>query len=267
MSTIVDPGPAPEPERRGDRESERGQSPADPRRNLLLAALPADAYERIAPTFERMSLENGRVLHRPGEQIRDLYFPIDCMISVTVRMHDGRTSETAVVGSREVVGINAFMGGRETTQTRFVVQIPGDAVRVPAVGLRALFDQHVGVRDVMLRYTQAMIAQVTQNAACNGLHRLEQRYARWLLEVHDRVGHDEVPLTHEFISQMLGVRRAGVTDIASRFEEQGVIHQRRGYIRVVDRVQLEAAACECYRVLAEEYGRLLGPRVAGADRG
>jgi CRP-like cAMP-binding protein len=226
--------------------------------NRLLAALPRDAYARIEPHLEWRSLERGLVLHRPGEAIRDLYFPLDAMISVTVTMRDGRTAETGVVGRREVVGINAFMGGRETTQTEYVVQVPGEAVRVPADPLREEFDRNQDLRAVLLRYTQAMFAQVTQNAACNGLHAMDQRFARWLLEVRDRIGSDDLCLTHEFIAEMLGVRRAGITQLSGTFERCGLIAHARGLTRIVDGAGLEAAACECYAVVRDEYDRLLG---------
>jgi CRP-like cAMP-binding protein len=230
-------------------------------RNRLLAVLPRDAFLTLEPYFERLTLETGVILHKPGADIEDLYFPLDALISVTVTMRDGRTAETGVVGCREVVGINAFMGGRETTQTEYIIQGSGDAIRVPATPLLELFDTHKGVRDVLLKYTQAMIAQVTQNAACNALHLLENRFARWLLEVHDRVGSDELRTTQEFIAQMLGVRRSGVTEVSCRFEDRNIIRQRRGRTRILDRAALEAEACECYSVLIEEYNRLLGKPV------
>ncbi|MEO7084656.1 MAG: Crp/Fnr family transcriptional regulator [Gemmatimonadaceae bacterium] len=227
-------------------------------RNILLRDLPRDAYAEIEPLFQGRAFDRAERLHGPGEPIHDLYFPLDCLVSITVTMSDGRTAETGVVGSREVVGINAFMGGRETTQTEYVIQIPGDAIRVPAAPLLRLFDRHKGVRDVLLKYTQAMLAQLTQNAACNALHSLEQRYARWLLEARDRIMSDELRLTQEFISQMLGVRRAGVSEVAHSFEALGAVSQSRGRTRIVDGGRLEAASCECYRVLANEYDRLLG---------
>jgi len=226
--------------------------------NRLLAALPRETYESIAPHLERMTLKNGVVLHKPGEDIHDLYFPLDCLISITVTMRDGRIVETGVVGSREMVGINAFMGGRETTQTEYIVQIAGDAMRIDSAPLLEAFDRDKGVRDVFLKLTQAMIAQISQTAACNSLHVLEKRYARWLLEVHDRTQSDEVRLTHEFMSEMLGVRRAGITELANKFERDGLIGQGYGWTRIVNRAGLEAASCECYSVLREEYERLLG---------
>jgi CRP-like cAMP-binding protein len=226
--------------------------------NHLLLSFPDDAYARVAPDLRYVTLRRGKILHRPGEEIRDLYFPLDALISITATMRDGRTAETGIVGRREVVGINAFMGGRETTQTEYVVQVEGGGVWVPAQPLRDEFDRNVELRATLLTYTQAMFAQVTQNAACNALHRLEQRFARWLLEVRDRSGSDDLRLTHEFMSEMLGVRRAGISQLSSRFEARGLIEPGRAHTRIVDGPGLEAAACECYSVLRDEYDRLLG---------
>jgi CRP-like cAMP-binding protein len=232
---------------------------ADPTRNRLLAALPREAFAELAPRFERLTLEHGVMLHRRGEPIEHLYFPLDALISITLTMRDGRTAETGVAGCREVVGINAVMDRDATTQTEYVIQVAGDVVRVAAAPLRDLFERSVGVRAVLLRYTQAMLAQVSQNTACNGLHHLEQRYARWLLETRDRVGTDELKVTHEYIAQMLSVRRAGVTEVSCRFEDLGIVRQRRGRTRILDLDRLIAAACECYGTLAAECDRLLGP--------
>ena len=232
------------------------ETPARPE-NRLLGAFPRDAYGTIEPLLELHSLEHGIVLHKPGETITDLYFPLGCLISVTVTMRDDKTVETGVVGRREVVGINAVMSGHATTQTEYVVQIPGEAVRVPADTIREEFDRNRGLRAVLLKYTQALIAQISQNVACNRAHSLEQRYARWLLETRDRVASDDLQLTHEFISEMLGVRRAGVTEVAGKFERQGIIKTRRGHTVVVNAPAIEAASCECYEVVKAEYDRLL----------
>ena len=226
--------------------------------NHLLNALPRSVYEKIAPDLENLSLSRGEVLHRPGETIRNLYFPHTCLISVIVTMRDGKTSNTGVIGNREVVGINAFMGGRETTQTEYSVQIPGEAVRIGADPLREEFDRNKEMRDVMLKYTQAFVAQLSQNAACNRLHYTKQRFARWLLEARDRIESNELHLTQEFISEMLGVRRASVSEIACEFQEIGIINTSRGHISIVDGRRLETNSCECYEVLKEEYNRLLG---------
>jgi CRP-like cAMP-binding protein len=226
--------------------------------NRLLRVLPDDVYHVLEQHMRLRNLERGEILHRPGEEIRDLYFPIDCLISVTVTMRDNRTVEAGVVGSREMVGINAFMGGRETTQTEYIVQIPGSAIQVAADPIRKAFDSQKKVRDIFLKYTQAMIAQISQSVACNSVHSVEQRYARWLLEVYDRLQQEQFKLTHEFIAEMLGVRRAGITVLAGKFERDGILEAGRGWTRVIDAERLKAASCECYSVLKEEYDRLLG---------
>lgn len=229
-----------------------------PKRNLLLASLPRDVLKRIEPDLELVTFPVGHVVHHPGEPIHTLYFPLTCMISITITMSDGHTVETGMVGSREVVGINAFMGGRETTQTEYVAQLPGDAIKIAAEPLRIEFDRNTEMRAVMLKYTQAMIAHISQNVACNRLHTLEHRCARWLLEVRDRVQSDSFPLTHEFIAEMLGVDRASVSQAAMRLKNRGIINYTRGHINIADVPALEAESCECYKVLLDEYQRLLG---------
>lgn len=228
-------------------------------RNLLLARLPAEVYLRIEPHLKPMSLARDTIIHAPGELIRELYFPLTCMISVTIRMSDGRTVEAGAIGSREVVGINAFMGGRETTHTEYIVQIPGDALKIASNSLTDEFNRNTEMRDLMLKYTQAFIAQISQNVACNRLHTLNERCARWLLEVRDRIESDTFPLTHEFIAEMLGVRRTGVSEAARKLKEDGIVEYRRGEIKIISLEALEAASCECYAVLKDEYDRLLGP--------
>ena len=225
--------------------------------NLLLACLPRDVYARIESDLKPVSLARSKVLHRPGEEIRDLYFPTTCMISITVTMSAGQTANTGIVGRRGVVGINAFMGGRETTQTEYIVQIPGEALRIAADPLKEEFDRSRELRAVMLKYTQAYIAQISQNAACNSTHGLEQRCARWLLEVRERTESDELPLTQERIAEMLSVRRSGISEAAARLKQGGLIDYARGRIQVIDLPGLEAASCECYMVLKSEYQRLL----------
>jgi CRP-like cAMP-binding protein len=230
-------------------------------KNLLLACLPGDVYARIERDLKPVSLARGEVLHRPSETICTLYFPTTCMISITVTMGEGQTVETGAVGRREVVGINAFMGGRETTQTEYIVQVPGEALKISADPLKEEFNRNAEMRSVMLKYTQAFVAQISQNVACNRIHTMDARCARWLLEVRERIESDELPLTHEFIAEMLGVRRAGVTEAAGRLREMGLIDYRRGHIHVTDAQRLEATSCECYMVLKEEYDRLLGERL------
>jgi CRP-like cAMP-binding protein len=226
--------------------------------NRLLDALPAATYEQIEPLLTSVNLQQGEILHLPGEVIEEVYFPVDCMLSITITMEDGRTAETGVIGNREVLGINVFMGGRETTQTEYVVQVAGEALKMAASALRPYFEQDAEVRNLFLNYTQALIAQISQTTACNRLHTLEQRLARWLLETQDRLESAQIPLTQQFISEMLGVRRAGVTQAAQKLTDLNLIRSNRGHIQILDEAGLAAYACECFGVVREEYDRLLG---------
>jgi CRP-like cAMP-binding protein len=227
-------------------------------RNRLLDALPQDVTDGLQRYFERVTLARSKVLHHPGDTIRHLYFPLSCLVSVTVTMREGKTAEAGAAGNREVVGVNAFMGGRETNQTEYVVQIDGEALKMEAQPLLDAFDSNKAVRDVFLKYTQAYIAQLSQNVGCNRLHNVDQRFARWLLEVHDRIDTTDLRLTQEFIGEMLGVHRPTITEIATKLENQGLITVQRGLIRISNLEGLEQIACECYIVVKEEYDRLLG---------
>ena len=229
-----------------------------PAENRLLAALSCEVCQKLAPGLKRVSLERGKILHTPGETIQDLYSPIDCLLSITVTMSDGTTTETGMVGNREMLGVNAFMGGKGTTHTTYIVQIAGSAIKVDAQILRDEFDRNKEFRNLLLRYTQALIAQISQTTACNRLHSLEQRLARWLLEAQDRVNSNELKLTQEFIAVMLGVRRAGVTQAAQKLQESGLIRYSRGHVQILDQLGLEAVSCECFRTVRSEYDRLLG---------
>src|SRR5919202_350034 len=231
--------------------------------NQLLASLSRETYEKLAPYLKRVSLKQGERLHEPDEIIEELYFPIDCILSITITMSDGSTAETGVVGNREVLGINAVMGVSETSQTAYVVQVAGSAMKIEARVLREEFERNKELHHLLLRYTQALSAQISQTAACNGLHVLEQRLACWLLKVQERIDSDEIKLTQEFISHMLGVRRAGVTQAAQKLQESGLISYRRGTVQILDQRGLEAASCECFRSLREEYDRLLGRKNRG----
>jgi CRP-like cAMP-binding protein len=230
--------------------------------NRLLAALPREVYEKLAPNLKRVSLQQGTILHHPGQAIEDLYFPIDCLLSITITMSDGSTAEAGMIGNREVMGVNAFMGGSETTQTQYIVQMAGSAIKVDARPLLEEFDRNKDMRNVLLRYTQALIAQLSQTTGCNSLHQLEQRLPRWLLEAQDRIDSDDLKLTQEFLGHMLGVRRAGVTQAAQKLQDRGLIRYHRGHVQILDQQGLEAASCECFRALRQEYDRLLG----GKDR-
>ncbi len=175
-------------------------------------------------------------------------------------MSDGRTAETGLVGNRGVLGINAFIDSQATTQTEYVVQVAGNAVQVETAVAYKLFREYPELRDTILGYNQAFIAQLSQTTACNRLHSLEQRLARWLLEAEDGLEANYIPLTHKFVAQMLGVRRAGVTEAAQKLQEQGSIQYRHGNIHLLNRTLLESSACECFGVAKGEYDRLLGVR-------
>lgn len=233
-------------------------------RNLLLDRLPRDVYDRIKSDLTQVSLTHGEILHRAGEEIRFLHFPLSSMVSITLMTADGRTIETGAIGNRGVVGLNAFMGGQETTQTEYMCQVSGDAVKIGAAPLKVEFNRNTEMRAVMLNYTQVHMAEISQNVACISLHTLEQRFARWLLEVRERTQSDRFTLTQEFMAQMLGVRRAGVTVAALAFREMGAIEYVRGDLKISDVKTLQKLACECYRTLKDEYDRLLGVRGAGS---
>lgn len=228
--------------------------------NRLLDSLSHELYEKLAPNLKQISLERGQRLHEPNEPITELYFPLDCALSITITLSDGSTAETGIVGKREVIGINAFMGGRETTQTTYIVQVAGNAMKLDAKVLLKEFDCNKEMRDIMLRYTQAFIAQISQTTACNSLHNIEQRLARWMLEVQDRMEQNQLKLTHEFIADMLGVRRSGVTQAAQKLQEKGLIRYQRGNVEILDLQGLKACSCECFETVKQEYDRLLGER-------
>jgi CRP-like cAMP-binding protein len=225
--------------------------------NHLLGLLPANAYQTLAPHFQTVFLEQGERLHVPGAPLKEVYFPIDCLLSITITMNDGKVFEAGMVGRYEMLGINAFMGKKETTQTEYSVQIAGKAIKLKAQLLQEEFDRNQELRTVLLRYTQAFIGQLSQTAACNSAHLLEQRLARWLLEVQTRIASNELNLTHEFIANMLGVRRSGVTQAAQMLQDRGFIRYRRGCIHILNQTGLEASACECFSAVKAEYDRLL----------
>ena len=226
--------------------------------NRILDLLPTDVLERLKPALEPVDIVRNQIVHHPGEEIRFLYFPITCMISITVTMSEGLTVEAGAAGSREVVGINAFMGGRETTQTEYVGQIAGKALKIAADPVKVEFDRNTEFRSIMLKYTQALIAQISQNAACNKLHQLGPRCARWLLEVSDRIQSDSFALSHEFIAEMLGISRVSVTLAMETLKKKNIIKYARSNISILDMPALERESCECYSILHEEYDRLLG---------
>ena len=228
--------------------------------NRLLSALSVDLYDRLKPNLSQLFLEQGKIIHPPGERIHHVFFPLGCMISITVTMEDGATAETGLVGNRGVSAISALLGNARSSQTEHVVQIAGQAMRIEAGILRQEIERSSELRRILLRYAQAFIAQTSQIAACNRLHSLEQRCARWLLEAQFSVESDQLDLTHRFIANMLGVRRAGVTQAAQKLKSAGLIKYRQGCVQILDQKGLEATACECFSVIKSEYDRLLEPQ-------
>ena len=227
--------------------------------NRLLQALPEDVRAPLQPTLEAVSFALGDVVYEPHGHLDHLYFPTDCVVSLVYTMEDGHTAEMGLVGNDGVVGLALFMGG-ETTPNQAIVQVAGGALRMPVAVLRAEFRRGGLLQLALLRYTQALITQISQTAVCNRLHPDEQRLCRWLLLTRDRVATDELQMTQDFLAHMLGVRREAVTAAAAHLQEAGLIRYIRGHVRILDRAGLEAAACECYRVVRDEFTRLLDSR-------
>jgi CRP-like cAMP-binding protein len=223
--------------------------------NRLLAALPPEDYERIAPYLEPVDLRNGEVLYQSGQPIDHLYFPTGAMVSLVAQMAGGAEVEVGVTGFEGVAGLPALLGADKSPLLN-MAQMPGGALRARASALRDEFRRGGALQDLTLRYAQSVMVLASQTAACNALHTLSERLAKWLLMSHDRRRGDELPLTQEFLSMMLGVRRAGVTEAAIVLQAEDLITYRRGRITVLDREGLEGFACECYPVLKAEFDRL-----------
>jgi CRP-like cAMP-binding protein len=229
----------------------------NPLTNHLLAALPKDEFARIEPSLEPVSLALGEVLYESGDRMTHAYFPTTAIISLLYIMENGATAEIGIAGNNGLVGIALFMGG-ETTSNRAVVQSSGKAVRMKAADIREAFKLGGVFQNVLLRYTQSLMTQISQTAVCNRLHSVEQQLCRWLLINHDQLQTDQLVMTHDLIANMLGVRREGVSIAARHLQDDGLISYVRGTITILDRKGLERSACECYRVVMDEYDRLLG---------
>ena len=240
-----------------------------PRQNQLLAALPTAVLEPFAAQLELVPMLLGDMLYEPGQQLQHAYFPTTSIVSLHYVMASGVSSETSGVGNEGVVGISLFMGGN-TTPSSAVVQTAGHAYRLQRYAVKEQFDRVGNVRSLLLRYTQALIAQVAQTAACNRHHSIDQQLCRLLLLTLDRTPAEELRMTQELIAGLLGVRREGITDAAGKLQSAGLIRYRRGHISVLDRTGLEARSCECYGVVKREMNRLLAavpaPLVASQPR-
>jgi CRP-like cAMP-binding protein len=223
--------------------------------NQLLAAMPEAEWKRWLPEIEAVDMPLGHVLYEPGSTLSHVYFPTTAIISMLYVLENGASAEIAVVGNEGLVGISLFMGG-ESTPSRAVVQSAGKGFRLPAQAMKDEFNRGGAVLHLLLRFTQALITQMSQTAVCNRHHSLDQQLCRWLLLSLDRLQGSELVMTQELISNMLGVRREGVTEAALQLQAASLIKYARGRISVLDRPGLEKRSCECYSVVKKEYDRL-----------
>jgi CRP-like cAMP-binding protein len=229
-----------------------------PPRNRLLAALPPEALGQVWPRLEPAELPFRRVLHAVGEPVEAVWFPETGYVSMLAYLEDGDAAEVGVVGREGFVGLPVLLGA-DHDDIEAMVQNPGTALQMGAAAFRDVLEVVPAFRTLLLRYALVHHGQVARTAACNGRHHTDQRLARWLLMAHDRAEGDEFPMTHEFLSMMLGVRRAGVTVAAGQLQKAGFIRYERGCITVTDRPGLESAVCECYGVVRRACDALLGP--------
>jgi CRP-like cAMP-binding protein len=235
--------------------------PSSPLQNRLLAVLPPEERQRWWPQLEYFDMPLGRVMYEAGSTLHHVYFPTTAIVSLLYVMENGASGEIAVVGNEGIVGIALFMGGG-STPSRAVVQSAGGGFRLSARVMKQEFDKAGVVLHLFLRYTQALITQMSQTAVCNRHHSLDQQLCRWLLLSLDRLQGNELVMTQELIANMLGVRREGVTEGALKLQQAGLIRYARGRIVVLDRQGLEKRTCECYAVVKREYDRLLPDQTA-----
>ena len=237
-----------------------------PLQNQLLATLPDAEYQRLEKDLELVHLPLGEVLYESGCKLHYAYFPTNSIVSMLYVLEDGASAEVAIVGNEGLLGIALFMGG-ETTPSRAVVQSAGWGYRLKAHLIKAEFRRSGPFMNLLLRYTQALITQMTQTAVCNRHHSIEQQLCRWLLLSLDRLTGDSLTMTQDLIANMLGVRREGVTEAAGKLQRAGYIRYSRGHITVLDRPGLEKRVCECYEVVKLEFDRLLSAIPPGDPRG
>jgi CRP-like cAMP-binding protein len=223
--------------------------------NKILAALPAKEYERLLPHLELVALPIGKVLYDTADSIQDVYFPSACIVSLVTHLKEGASVEVGLIGREGMVGITVVLGD-DVAPNQAIVQIANGGMRLSVRALMKELSQGGQLQPLLLRYTQTLLKQVTQTAACNRTHHVGERLARWLLTCHDRVESDELILTQEFIAEMLGTRRAGVSEAATMLQVAGLIRYVRGRITILDRKGLEEFACECYEVVRKEFDRL-----------
>jgi CRP-like cAMP-binding protein len=225
-------------------------------KNRLLAGLPADDLAQLIGHLQPVDLPKKRVIYEVGAPLDHIYFIENGVASVLTMMEDGATSEVGMVGREGMIGVSALLGGRASAQ-HIVMQLPGTAHHISAPRCKAVFDQSPGVRSVLLRFIEDVLNLSSQTAACNRLHSVEQRTARWLLMASDRLDSHFLPLTQEFLAAMLGVRRSGVSEAAGELQRSGLLRYRRGQITIIDREGLEKTACECYHLDHQRMGHPL----------
>ncbi len=232
------------------------KNPGRPLDNKLLAALPRHQFDLLVPNLTAISLQQGMVLAEPGDEFDHVYFPQSGMLSLLAVLRDGKAIETATVGREGVVGAMAGLGLYKSL-VRAVVQLPMTVSRIPATQFRKAAAQSEAVRNMCIQYNEVLLAQARVTAACNALHVVEARFCRWLLQTADRAESDTVALTHEFLAEMLGVRRTSVTEVASRIQATGAINYTRGLITILKRSALEKMSCECYQTLVDQSAILI----------
>jgi CRP-like cAMP-binding protein len=218
-----------------------------PPTNLLLAALPSDVFRRIASSLDVVPLTLKEFLHKPGERVRDIYFPGGGFVSIVTVLKDGGMVEVATIGREGMIGVSAVVNGDPGPSAAMVQGATDTCYRMPADVFREEMNRGNSFHDLMSRFSQAMTGFIMQSTACNAVHSVEQRLARWLLLAHDRMGTDEFPLTQEFVAMMLGASRPTVTVVAGTLQKAGLITYHRGLVRIVNREKLESASCECYQ--------------------
>lgn len=232
------------------------QKPAGPGFSYLLDALPDEVRQRLSSKLRVVNLSLGNILHEAGETTKDIYFPIDAVITILYVTREGSTAGLTTVGNEGMLGLSAFMSG-SSTPARSVVQSPGKAYRISAGLVNQEFERNHEMRHLLLLYTQSVITQVAQTVVCNRHHTIYQQLSRWLLHTLDRLPDNQITTTQEIIARILGVRREGVTLAAKKLQEEGLIDYARGRIAIPDRARLEHATCECYNVVRQETLRLL----------
>lgn len=225
-------------------------------RNQILAALPEQEYERLLPKLKKVWMEFHRPLFEPGQRIEHVYFPNTAVVSLLNVMENGETAEVGIVGYEGIVGLPVFLN-TDSVSSLAMTQAEGEGMRMKTADFREEANRHGPLHRLLQRYTQALLTQVSQTAACNRFHSVEERFCRWILMTHDRVRQDTFPMTQEFVSEMLGVRRPTVSVVAGMLQKAGLIRYSRGKMTILDRQGLEAGTCECYQLVRNEFDRLI----------